>query len=359
MVLSSFSRSHRIADTAISIRRAADQASRRVSMQSNGDNERRRVSMQSDGDIERPPAPHLKERLTYRDRGLDDHADPNYFPWFYNQDVVREFRIYQTLYFDLIGATPLAVLCLAFMATRFNFENTLNAGVWFHAAFIMWLCGFILLGILMLFYSISYVTAVENYVWLRISESFMRLLDDGKLQDFVGILIHLGCGMFLYARVVEGQCPDSYNWQSQTCNPVANSGAVPGEMVFFIFLLPIICQIGFKSLSIQAVFLCWGISFAYVTASVIYLHNDQNTWNEAWTILVGFITPCLCYEYEKVSRKTFTSGKQVTLLSTDMNSRALARQEMNKALMMEQQKNRYIYGDILCTQYKHLIRPGI
>mmetsp|Transcript_29043 Transcript_29043/g.27831 ORF Transcript_29043/g.27831 Transcript_29043/m.27831 type:complete len:1116 (+) Transcript_29043:177-3524(+) len=339
MVLSSFSRSHRVADVG-SIRRAADQASRKVSMLSQSEGEdRRRVSMQSDGDIERPPAPHLKERVTYIDRETDNQAAVHYFPWFYDQDILIEFRIYQTLYFDLIGATPLAVLCLAFMATRFNFENTLKAGAFFEGAFILWLCGFILLGILILFYSISYVTADENYDCLRISASFMKLLDR-RLQDLVGILIHLGCGMFLYARVVEGQCPTSYNWLSQTCNPVADSRAVPGEMVFFIFLLPIICQIGFKSLSIQAVFLCWGISFAYVTASVIYLHNDQNTWDEAWTILVGFITPCLCYEYEKVSRKTFMYGKQVTLLSTDMNSRALARQEMNKALMMEQQRNR-------------------
>jgi hypothetical protein len=298
--------------------------------------------MQSDGDIERPPAPHLKERVTVIDKGLNDEASLSYFPFFYDQDTIREFRIYQQLYLDGIGAIPLSILCIAFMATRFNFANTLNDGGLFDAAFILWLCGFILLGIYMVFYSISVVSANENSGWLEMSESFMRLFD-GRLQDLVGILIHLGCGMFLYARVVKGQCPNTYNWQTQACNPVANSGTVPGEMVFFIFLLPIICQIGFKSLSIQAVLICWGISFAYVTASVIHMHNEQNTWDEAWIILVGFITPCLCYEYEKGTRKTFMYGRQVSLLSTDMNSRALARQEMNKALMMEQQKNRYLH----------------
>lgn len=288
----------------------------------------------SEGDVERPPAPHLKEREIVEKTTVD-----HYFPWFYDQDLIREFRLYQTAYLDGTGVTPLAILCIAFMATRFNFENTLSDGIYFDSAFVLWLCGFILFGICMVLYSIPLFTEDENNYYLIMSSSILRFLD-GRLEDLVGVFVHLGCGMFLYARVVKGPCPISYDWGTQTCNPVANSGTVPGEMVFFLFLLPIICQIGFKSLSIQAVMICWGISFAYVTASVIYMHNNGSTWDEAWTILVGFITPCLCYEYEKVIRKTFVYGKQVSSLSTDMNSRALARQEMNKALMLEQQKNR-------------------
>jgi hypothetical protein len=295
----------------------------------------------SSSDIERPRAPRLEAKRFSVD-GVPKHLqEPGIL--FYDIETQKDYKIYQKLSLNWITLIPLLLVCVVFMAARFNFQNAFIDGPYFSAAIVFWLLAAVLFVLFVMVEVIVYCVKDEKIRFLDAAKS-MQALFGGRPEDLIGILAHLSFGMYLFARIIKGQCPENSSlWETQRCNPAADAGFVPLDMMIFIYLTPLVCQIGLKTFSIQAILACWAISYAYSIASIIYVPSGRE--NQVWTIIVGLIIPFISFEYEKTLRTNFLRERHERVLVGEDSIRVVNRQQMNKALMLEQQKNKRLLAD--------------
>ena len=76
---------------------------------------------------------------------------------------------------------------------------------------------------------------------------------------------------FLLARVLKGQClAGTTVWQQQTCNPYANSGGLPTELVYPLYMIPLFVQLIMKSVSVRLLTVGYLLVFGVVAFCLFY-----------------------------------------------------------------------------------------
>jgi signal transduction histidine kinase len=126
--------------------------------------------------------------------------------------------------------------------------------------------------------------------------------------DAVAVMSSVVIGIYLYARVDQGQCASSTNiWLSQQCNPVADSGSIPEDTVIGCYLVPIVAQLLFKGARFRTIVFCWVLETAFVTGAIIRVQG----WVQIYTILYSFFFLYISYEVERFMRVAYVQTLQV------------------------------------------------
>lgn len=192
------------------------------------------------------------------------------FPWLTNSEL-KEYKTYTRTCFDLSAIGPISVFLTIFYVSHANFEYALIDGPLFMCGLSFGLIASVLFYVVFIFAhgvrSLS-DSGAKNIVMKGLSECIFH---STHLEDLIAILATSSAGCYLYARVLNGQCgTDVTLWGSQRCNPVAVSHSVPMDHVIYVYTFPLIHQLILRGISIQAVFVCWCISTAMISASVVH-----------------------------------------------------------------------------------------
>ena len=160
-------------------------------------------------------------------------ADRLFLTYLEDPDLNQMYLSSQRNYFELSSVVPLAVILCGAILTRFNIQNL---GVGYHlfsVAFAAMIFGAILFLPYIAARVVTHYTPPEQRPRLiyRVSELYLQISHKWKIEDVIGILAEITCGLCLLARVYAGQCEDTNVWRSQTCNPFADMGAVPNDQV--------------------------------------------------------------------------------------------------------------------------------
>ena len=112
-------------------------------------------------------------------------------------------------------------------------------------------------------------------------------------------------GIQLLARVFAGQCPDvADSWSTQRCNPFADAGAIPFELVIFIYLVPLLAQCCLRGVSAQCLFLTSALGLAFVVGAFAYFGGSPQIWIISFFGFFANIT----YVIERLMRVNFNQG---------------------------------------------------
>ena len=92
-----------------------------------------------------------------------------------------------------------------------------------------------------------------------------------RLEELMMLTGAGGFSSFLLARVLKGQClAGTTIWQQQTCNPYANSGGLPTELVYPLYLMPLLAQLVLRCVSIRLLTMSYLLVFGVVAFCLFY-----------------------------------------------------------------------------------------
>lgn len=202
--------------------------------------------------------------------GTGSHVYAHKFPWLTDSEL-KEYKLYTRTCFDLTAIGPISFLITIFYVSHANFEFALIDGPLFMCGLSFGLIASVLFYVVFIFaHGVRSLPDIspKNIVMKGLSE---YIFHSTYLEDLIAILATSSAGCYLYARVLNGQCgADVTLWGSQRCNPVAISHSVPIDHAIYVYTFPLIHQLILRGISIQAVFVCWCISTASISASVIH-----------------------------------------------------------------------------------------
>jgi hypothetical protein len=204
----------------------------------------------------------------------------------------------QLSYIDISSGIPVIALSLVSFLTRTNLENVFSS---------------MYFSIAMAFTILTVIISTTNLIMLMIvlysksaTAKICAKFIDSKVStysvEFANTVSSIATGLFLYARVVAGDCESRTNiWESQMCNPVASANSIPHDQVMLCYLLPILLQLTFKRTSIRVAILQWVISTIFVIVSIAHV----NGWLQLWTIVYSVFFLCISCEIERFFRSSF------------------------------------------------------
>jgi signal transduction histidine kinase len=152
------------------------------------------------------------------------------------------------------------------------------------------------------------------------------------LEDIICIFSTLSLVCLFLGRVLTGQCPENVSiWESQQCNPVANSKSFPHDDVISFYLAPIFYTVLFRRMSMMGGF----ISYAIAAVAVLYATTVVDGKLQCYSILWIFVYIFVSIELERWMRVSFVRHKllldsQQTAIAAAENE-AKARIEMHNA----------------------------
>lgn len=257
--------------------------------------------------------------------------------FFLDPECMEQYREHQKSHFDLNLMITLFVLCSAFFFLRCNFFHFLNDGRLFILSFTSTFCAFFLY----LIFLAAYIKKSSETDTSRGQSHWASFILDSRwlrdsLADAIAIFGSFGISVGLYARILNGQCPQNVNiWDSQRCNPFSSSSSLPSDHVVFVCILPILSQTVINGMTFRCCVLCWLFSATTVIMSVI----EVNGRLEAFTLLTSMIVLALVYRNENLMRLTFSQKRQTALAEKDKRRCVLLQQQAEHQLLTE--KNSY------------------
>eukprot|EP01038_Epipyxis_sp_PR26KG_P010192 gene10192-13710_t len=162
-----------------------------------------------------------------------------------------------------------------------------------------------------IFIAIMYAKCFEQK---RFTSNFVAVIL--KHQPFLENLTMIGnafiISLALLGRVENGQCKNDSFVHIWSCNPEAESKALPNDTLFLLLCLPIVYSINLKAMRWLAVCTTWIFVVLAVAASIVFggLHNS-------WSLLVMYIPISLLLIYEnrrQYLEQFFTTEKLQTAL---------------------------------------------
>ena len=215
------------------------------------------------------------------------------FPWLHAEefDAYREF---QQSHRDLPMATyGTIIFVLPLLTFRCDLGIFFLYNVYQRSVI---LCGLVAIGC-----STLHMTLVNKALTLKTLKTPTKCC--GILADVVTITSTLSAGLHLIGRVANGACPpDATLMSSQGCVP---HGRVPLENVLALYLIPIVCVVIVRgvSLAVELGALCMSMAF---TAFALQTTGEFNL--HVFTILYGLMSLLVMLEYERAWRLSFRSA---------------------------------------------------
>ena len=261
-----------------------------------------------------PRSPKPVEASVHR-LHLDLMSDP---------ELYRQYQSSQREFFDFYAVGPLALIIYTAAFTRFNLENLLTENSLLVAASAFMIVNSCLFIPYVIMRMVSYYTPPEernNYCkfWLQICHR-------GRIEDVVGILVQISCGLNLLGRVHAGQCDSNASvWAMQACNPVADMHSIPSDQVILLYVLPLGVQCVLRGVSIQALLACCTLSIFFVVLASVQVGGLL----EAWTILYSFIFMIIVLTVERLMVVIFMNGQATIAADKLSNTRAIEMLEVS------------------------------
>ena len=222
------------------------------------------------------------------------------FPWF-DKERYEQYIKYQSdnrVLSILIAAITL--IFLPVVITRSHFYGLFSP--LFAAAFTSLCISAILLSVHLV---ILILIQFEKYGSIKYSETLRFLLfflGDWNLSNMLMLISVNTQGLYLLARVVQGQCDDTISiWNSQDCNPVALSKSIPHDVVLMLYLIPLIATVFLKDCSMQSTFLAYFMAMTYISVALSLVDGIV----QIYTVIYGLIFILCIFEIERASRLAF------------------------------------------------------
>jgi signal transduction histidine kinase len=261
----------------------------------------------------------------------------------------REYRLHQKMFFDpYTSAFPATLLFMA-QFTRFNLYQSYFAGPYFSVAFSIPFVGVPAFSLMLFMYGAKSVISDPSH-WLRALARRWRHTWWGQMLDsLVLLLVTLQYGFVLYGRVAAGPCPPGTSiWDTQTCNPVAESHSIPQDQVLLLYMVPVLVQICVKAVHLHALAAAWVIVAAFVVAAL----QCVDGWRQLWTLLYLVLVVFISFEYERHSRVTFLESKKASL--AEKAKRIALEEAIEAELQMQQERHRAEMLSLAAAEDKRL-----
>jgi hypothetical protein len=275
------------------------------------------------------------------------------FTFFFDQDLMIEYRQYQRAYFDSSIMLAGFFVGMIFLFARANFVSAFYDGFHFSCAFILICTALVIYLILLSSHLIKdYADTEQGYFHqfstFVISNPSMRFLS----HDFLAVCGTLGFCFGLYSRVLSGQCPaDVTIWGAQRCNHLSSAKSVPMDHVMFVSLCPIFCQLLISGMSFGASLTCCIVSTASVALSIIHVDGKL----DIWVLLSSFIIMLITYNHEKLARLTFTHTQRVSAIELDKRKHIMLHQQAEHDLFSEKNKHQIEMQTMIAEEERRLM----
>ena len=256
---------------------------------------------------------------------------------FFNTEVFIEYQEYQKAYADMHVMLTGAVVGSSYYLGRCNLMNSLDDGVYFTYSLISTTCAFIIF-ILVVFSFVVVRSCIDEKTFMyKVSH---LILDSQWLLDFFRDLIPIACtlglGLGLFGRVVNGACPNNVSlWDSQRCNPVASSSAIPADHVTYMLLMPLFAQAAVNGVTYRGILICWGVASIATLTCIIYL----GAWLEIWLMILPLWILILTFKIEKHGRQTFTHTRYMLAAEKEKGEMILLQKQTEHDFLAEKIKH--------------------
>jgi len=210
------------------------------------------------------------------------------FPVFTNDEFQRYSR-HQMSFLDPLSIVPFILMGTFLALTRscllvhpFGVNAYVSAGVVFTISNMIGFSFFLTCFVATKYYESH--TAQYKYAVEVIKRHY------AFIQHFSTITAALSTGFTMYGRVMAGTCerPDDY-FGNQICNPWANSMGMPMDSAIFVYLLPFLVQVMFKTVRVEVAIMSWLIATVFIILSLRYVGSmARNMWYPVFTVFFLF-----------------------------------------------------------------------
>ena len=236
---------------------------------------------------------------------LNSQVPQESFPFFVSSEEFLLYKRGQSQYFNLLSGIPFILIANISITTRGCLSKFFQMGPLFSVAM-----AFVVLSVIINAIFLDAIIGQKIFKKGTMIHKYSNLILDSYgsgIQDIHCITAALGISLFLVARVDAGVCEQPGNvWRSQECNPFAESGALPFDAVLANYLLPILVQLTYKSIRIEASVISWSIATACLIASMVlsgaFLMN-------IWVLLYSVLFLCIIIEFERFMRVSYLQHK--------------------------------------------------
>lgn len=221
------------------------------------------------------------------------------FPWIHNPDIFKEYTLYEKSHCEISHYVAPAFLIGIAIITQFLLWKCEDNNHYFGLSLAFTIIAIVLYLILLFVNWVDYLkTKYQRFhtSWLGRS-----------IEDLLSISSTLMFGFMLYGRVENGQCNKSISpWNTQSCNPSADSHSLPHAQILLLYLSPIIYQLCFKGISVPTIFVSWGTGVAFVLASLIRVSG----WQDIPSLLFSIFFLHIDLSMKEFSRNIFMETRK-------------------------------------------------
>ena len=232
---------------------------------------------------------------------------PSTFPIFTNDEYQRYSR-HQMSFLDPLSTVPFILMGTFLALTRaclfvnpFGVNAYISAGVVFTMSNMIAFSFFLTCFIATKYYESH--TAQYKYAAEVIKRHY------AFIQHFSMITAALSTGFVAYGRVKAGTCknPDDY-YGNQICNPWADSKGMPMDSASFVYLLPFLVQVMFKTVRVEVAFTSWLIATSFIVLSLQHVGSmARDMWYPVFSVFFLFAA----FEMERHQRIYYLFHNQV------------------------------------------------
>ena len=200
------------------------------------------------------------------------------FPLFTTDESFRAYITYASESINPVVIVPAIFVYFALVACRcglVGFESTYFTGddstvvgvrlaaVVFYFLFFCFSC---------LYFAVHYLRLTGRDQLFMVLKKWLP----GRLEEKVLYAGIVSWSLFLIARVLKGPCATNITvWQQQTCNPFANNGGIPTELVYSLYLMPTFAQLVIKSNSIRFISMSYLVILTVVAFCIFYSKSND------------------------------------------------------------------------------------
>ena len=142
--------------------------------------------------------------------------------------------------------------------------------------------------------SVTLTTRLKQWFPLRLEELIL----------FTGCVVW---SLFLIARMLKGQCATGTTvWEQQTCNPFANNGGIPTELIYSLYLIPLSGQLVLKCVSIRVLTASYLVCVAAVAFCIFYSQS-----NDYFVLINALFFMNASFEIARLQRVNYVEMLQV------------------------------------------------
>ena len=264
-------------------------------------------------------------------------VSPEEFRFFFGPELMEEYLDYKSEYFDVSIMLILFTVGMTFWTFRCNIMHPFDDGPCFLGAFAATGIAIVLYLIFLYAYTVKTCFNDKSLGCSKISEFILRSpWLGGFLKDSIAILGSIGIGLGLYGRTLNGQCPENVTlWESQRCNPFANSNSLPHDHVLFLFILPLHLHSVVDGMTFRGAIICWFISVGALIGSMACVKGI----NDVFSVFLFLIIPTLTFQKDKLSRLMFAHNKKTLALEMEKRKYTLLQQQTEHQLLFEKSEH--------------------